>query len=662
MNMKKYTREHQELTKKINKWNYEYYVLDNPIVDDFLYDEFMKKLIKLETKEPSLITNLSPTQKIGGIVLDKFEKFTHKKPMMSLRNAFNEDDLKHFDSQLKKELGDSKYSYVCELKIDGVSIAIHYQNGKFFKAVTRGDGITGEDVTNNIRTLKSIPLSINYLKDLEIRGEVFIDKNDFNKLNAIKLNNNEDLFANPRNAAAGSIRQLDSKIAASRNLTAFMYFWMNNDISTHIEGLNNLKNNMFKVNQETKECHSIDEVISYCKEYELKRNDLNYEIDGIVIKVNEIKYYDDLGKTSKFPKWAIGYKFKAETAETKLLDIIPTVGRTGRITYNARLEPIQLAGTTVSNATLHNANYIKDLDIRIGDFVKVKKAGDIIPKVIAPSFKKRSKNIKVWKAHTHCPMCNSELEIFDGEVDQYCVNNNCKARIIESLAHFSSKKAMNIDGFGERIIITLIEKNIINNIVDIYSIYKWKDKITNIEGFGEKSFNNLIKAIEESKSLPLHNVLFGLGIRHIGEKVSKQLSNTFKTIDNIMSLNKELLLNQYEFGPKISSSLINYFHVEDNKKLINDLKESGVEFKSLKKIKLIDSKYKNKKIVITGTLSISRDDMKKHLEFLGVNIVSTMSKNIDYLLVGDNAGSKLQKAKKLNIDVIQENDIMKYIK
>jgi len=657
--MKRIEEHIKSIRGKLDKWNHEYYVLDKPSVDDFVYDELMKELLELETANPSLITFDSPSQKVGGTVIEKFEKFIHLKPMMSLGNAFNKEDLVHFDNQIKKELGNNKYSYSCELKIDGVSISLHYKDGKLFKGVTRGDGITGEEVTNNIKTIKSLPLSIEYKDDLEVRGEIFFKKSDFSKINEKRLKLNKDLFANPRNAAAGTIRQLDSKVVSNRNLDAFIYFWLNNDIESQDDAFNKLSSNKFKINKENKICNSIDEVFEYCKKYEETRSKLDYEIDGIVIKVNETKYYDELGKTAKFPKWAIAFKFKAEVSQTKLIDIVPTVGRTGRITYNARLEPVTLAGTIVQNATLHNANYIKDLDIRINDIVNVKKAGDIIPKVLSPVKEKRTKDCKEWKAHEVCPICKTHLEIFEGEVDQYCVNVSCKARIQQSIIHFVSKKAMNIDGLGERIIETLIDEKIISNVADIYKLEDHKDKIINMEGFGQKSYDNFVKAISDSKTLPLNNVLFGLGIRHIGEKVAKSIATKYKSIDNIIKISKEEALDQYEIGPKITDSIIHYFSSEKNVNLINDLKANGVLFNEVKQIKIIESKYKNKKMVLTGTLSIPRDEMKKKLESLGVDVIGTISKNIDYLLAGENAGSKLDKAKTLKVEVISEDDINK---
>ncbi len=656
----KIVEKYNKLKEQLNKWNHLYYVLDNPIVDDIVYDEAMQELIAIENLNPQLISLDSPSQKIGGTTIDKFNKINHSSPMMSLANAFNKEDLEHFDSQIKNTLGKNEYSFICELKIDGVSIAIHYEEGFFKLAITRGDGLVGEDVTNNVKKIKTIPLSILEKKPCEIRGEIFLSKKQFNKINEENLKNNKEPFANPRNVAAGTIRQLNSQIIAERNIDAFFYFWMNKDVLTQEESLEKLKTNKLKINKETKVCQTIEDVYKFCLKYEEKRQELDYEIDGIVIKINEKKYYDEIGKTSKFPKWAIAYKFKPELASTKLIDIIPTVGRTGRITYNARLEPINLSGSIIQNATLHNYNYIQGMDIRIGDIVQIKKAGDIIPKVLTPIISKRNKDLKKWEKINYCPICNSKLEIFENEKDQYCLNIQCPARVTQSIIHFVSKKAMNIEGLGEKVIEILIQKKLISNIVDIYKLNQKEAEIISLEGFGKKAFTNMIQAIEDSKELPLNNVLFGLGIRHIGEKVSKQLSKKYKDIETISQLNETNIIKDHEIGPKITESLTSYFNVEKNLETIKELQSLGVKFLPMKEIKVIENPYQNKKFVLTGTLSISRDEMVKKLEMLGAEVIGTISKNIDFLLAGTNAGSKLEKAKKMNIQIINEKDILNY--
>ncbi len=649
-----------QLKEQLNDWNYLYYVMDKPMVDDVVYDQGMQELILIEQEHPELVSIDSPSQKIGGTTIDKFEKIKHSSPMMSLANAFTKEDLEHFDSQIKNILGTNEYSFICELKIDGISISVHYEKGLFKSAITRGDGLIGEDVTNNVKKIKTIPLSILEKEDCEIRGEIFLSKKEFNKINEENIKNNKEPFANPRNVAAGTIRQLNSKIIAERNIDAFFYFWMNKDAKTQEESLQKLKDNKLKINEETRVCKTIDDVYNFCLHFEEKRQQLDYEIDGIVIKINEKRYYDEIGKTSKFPKWAIAYKFKAELASTKLIDIIPTIGRTGRITYNARLEPVNLSGSVIQNATLHNYNYIEGMDIRIGDVVQIKKAGDIIPKVLNPIISKRSNELKKWTKTEVCPICNSKLEIFENEKDQYCLNSQCPGRIMQSIIHFVSKKAMNIEGLGEKVIEVLLEKKLITNIVDIYRLKDKEQEIISLEGFGQKAYVNMIEAIEESKTLPLNNVLFGLGIRHIGEKVSKQLSKKYKDIETISNLNKDNIIKDHEIGPKITESLTNYFDVEKNIETIKELQELGVKFCPMEEIKVIQSPYKNKKIVLTGTLSTPRDEMIKKLESLGSEVIGTISKNVDFLLVGNNAGSKLEKAKKMNIKIINEKDILKY--
>ncbi|AVN63529.1 DNA ligase (NAD(+)) LigA [Mesoplasma florum] len=653
-----------DLREKLNEWAKQYYVLDNPSVDDAEYDKTIHQLIDLENQFPELITSDSITQKVGGIISDKFEKHTHKYPMLSLGDIFSWDEFINFNKQVAKVTDTENNEYTAELKIDGLSISLIYKDGVLQKGVTRGDGKVGENVTTNVKTIKSIPLSIPSKDEIEIRGEVFLGKKKFAKINEERLLNGEQLFANPRNAAAGTLRQLDSKIVAERNLDAYLYYYFNenNPINTQYESINQIKNLGLKINKETKICKTLEEVKSYIEYYTEKRDELDYEIDGIVFKLNDKKLQEEVGYTAKTPKWAIAYKFPAEVKQTKLLDIFPTVGRTGKITYNAKLEPVQIAGTTVSAASLNNAEYIMAKDLRINSIVKVKKAGDIIPEVISAIKDENFDLLPIWEKDVQCPACNELLEKTSTEVDQFCVNFNCPAQILRSLEHFASRGAANIVGLGGQTIKKLFEEKLITNIADIFKVEEHKENIINFEKFGEKSFENLIASIKESKNNSFEKTLFGLGIRHVGSKTALTLAQIYKNIDNLKNATYEELSSIDSVGEVLAMSIVDWFKIESNLQLINELKSFDVNFEYLGQAKNTGSTISEKSFVITGTLSESRDYFKDIIELNNGKVIGSVSKKTDYVLAGENAGSKLTKAEELNVKVINEEEFFAILK
>lgn len=640
-----------EIRNKLMKWNKEYYIEDSPSVSDAQYDGLMNELISLEKQYPEFYDENSPSVRVGGKALDHFVKIKHDFPMMSLGNAFSYDDVLSFKSQINRELArKDDFKIVGELKIDGLSIAIKYKNGQLDKAITRGDGIVGEDVTLNVRTIKSIPLKISYKEDLEVRGEIFMSNSTFDSLNKSGHN-----FANPRNAAAGTIRQLDSKIASERDLEAFIYSIPNpldHNLKTHTELLSFLKANGFRVNPESKLLNSDIEIKDYIEHITNVRESLDYTIDGIVFKVNDINLYEDIGFTSKFPKFMIAFKFPEEQARTKLIDIFPTVGRTGRITYNAKLEPVRLGGSTISSATLHNANYIYDLDLNIGDEVYIKKAGEIIPKVVSV-FKKN--NNEKWVETKECPNCSSTLIRELGEVDQYCLNQDCSAIIEASIIHFASRNAMNIEGLGENLVKRLLNQKVLTTLPSIYDLELHKQSLINMEGFNIKSVDNLINSIEKSKSSTLERFIFALGIRYIGEKTAKVLAKRFGSIDALINSSLNDLLKIRDLGEVGANSIIKHF--SQNKHVVVELVSKGIIFNTSNlEVKNI---FNGKNFVITGTLSKPRSYFKDKIELGNGNVSSAVSKNTDYLLIGENPGSKYDKAKSLNITIINENEFLK---
>ncbi|MGO5010504.1 NAD-dependent DNA ligase LigA [Niallia sp. Sow4_A1] len=657
----------KELHNLLNQYGYEYYVLDNPSVPDAEYDALLNELIRLEEQFPSLRTNDSPSQRIGGEILDMFSKVQHQKPMLSLGNAFNEADLRDFDRKVRAAIGED-FSYVCELKIDGLAVSLRYENGLFEQGATRGDGTTGEDITANLKTIRSIPLRLNQPISLEVRGEAFMPKKSFEALNKIKDENGEEPFANPRNAAAGSLRQLDPRIAASRNLDIFLYAIGDvgqTGVQSHSEGLDLLDTLGFKTNKERKKCQTIEDVLQYIEGWQEKRPHLPYEIDGIVIKVDGLAQQEQLGTTAKSPRWAIAYKFPAEEVMTKLLAIELNVGRTGVVTPTAVLEPVKVAGTTVKRASLHNEDLIREKDIRLGDMVVVKKAGDIIPEVVNVLVEKRTGEEEEFLMPTHCPECNSELVRLEEEVALRCINPKCPAQIREGLIHFVSRNAMNIDGLGERVVSQLFSEKLIEDVADLYTLDY--EQLIQLERMGEKSVNNLLQAIEASKQNSLERLLFGLGIRHVGAKAAKTIAMEFKHMDQLVKASKEELTAINEIGEKMADSIVTFFEQEEVLELINELKTYGVNMEYTGPLPVTtedaDSVFAGKTIVLTGKLEqLSRNEAKEQIELLGGKITGSVSKKTDLVIAGNDAGSKLTKAEQLGLEVWDEEKLMEELK
>ncbi|WP_144555325.1 NAD-dependent DNA ligase LigA [Bacillus sp. X1(2014)] len=654
----------EEISSQLNHYGYEYYVLDKPSVPDAEYDQLMQELLELEEQFPQLKTADSPSVRVGGTVLDVFEKVEHRTPMLSLGNAFNEQDLKDFDRRIRQAVGDD-FSYVCELKIDGLAVSLRYEDGLFIQGATRGDGTIGEDITANIKTIKSVPLRLREIVSMEVRGEAYMPKRSFEALNQARAERGEELFANPRNAAAGSLRQLDPKIAASRRLDVFLYgignISENSGIDSHSEGLDYLDRLGFKTNQERRKCSSIDEVIDYVNSWVEKRPHLAYEIDGIVIKVNSYAHQAALGTTAKSPRWAIAFKFPAEEVVTTLLDIELSVGRTGVITPTAILEPVKVAGTTVQRASLHNEDLIREKDIKLGDKVVVKKAGDIIPEVVNVLADQRTGEEVEFHMPTHCPECESELVRLEGEVALRCINPKCPAQLREGLIHFVSRVAMNIEGLGEKVISQLFLEKLIEDVADIYKLTR--EQLLALERMGEKSATNLIKAIENSKENSLEKLLFGLGIRHVGAKAAKTLAQQFGTMDKLAQASKDDLLAINEIGDKMADSIVAYFEKEEAVELINELAAAGVnmEYKGARPVAAdeSDSIFAGKTVVLTGKLEqLSRNEAKDKIEALGGNVAGSVSKKTHLVIAGEDAGSKLTKAQELGIEVWDEEKLL----
>ena len=648
-----------ELIKIINKASEEYYTNDNPTITDQEYDDYYHELEKLEQQYPELIREDSPTKRVGGKIIDEFKKVSHEIPMMSLGDIFSEDEIFEFDQRIKKTIPNP--TYVCELKIDGLSVSLLYENGKLIRGATRGNGIIGEDITHNVETIKSIPLVINDKRKIEVRGEIYMPKKSFNKLNQERQEKGESLFANPRNAAAGSVRQLDSKIAAKRNLSTFIYHLPSSDdfnIKYHHESLSFMKELGFIVNENIKIADNVNEVINYVKEWTEKRESLPYEIDGIVIKVDKIEDQKKLGYTSRTPKWAIAYKFPAVEVLTKIKNIEFCVGRTGKITPRADLDPVHLAGSIIKSVTLHNEDYIKEKDIMINDTIVLHKAGDVIPEVVKV-LKERRTGIEIpFKMIKNCPICNSKLEKKETEANYFCPNPNCDARNIEGLIHFSSRETMNIEGFGESIVEDFYNEGYLKTICDYYTLYNHKEDLKELEGFGEKSINNLLQNIEKSKENSLEKLLFALGIRYIGKKTAKILAINYRNIDKLMSAEYEDLVKIQDIGEVIADSVYKFFKEEKNINTINELKLLGVNME-YKGNESIDDNFNNKTFVLTGTLSkLTRDEASIEIENRGGKVTSSVTKKTDYVIVGENPGSKYQKAKDLNINILNEEEFL----
>ena len=654
-----------EITSLLNKYNYEYYVLDNPSVDDAEYDRLMNELIMLEGAYPELKSPLSPTSRVGGQVVSSFRKIVHKRMMLSLANAFNEDDLRAFDKRVKDALGVDNVEYVAEMKIDGLAMSLTYVDGKFDYAATRGDGTTGEDVSSNVLTIKSIPSSISTFKEVEVRGEVYMPKKVLSSLNKERSQKGEALLANARNAAAGSIRQLDSSIAASRKLDAYWYYFVNASdfgFKKHSDALDYIQSLGFRTNPERRICKGIEEVLKFVEEYTLKRPDLPYDIDGLVIKVNDMTKYDTIGYTAKTPKWAIAYKFPPEEVVTKLKDIIFTVGRTGKITPNAVLDPVRVQGSMIARATLHNEEFVVSKDIRVGDYVVLRKAGDVIPEVVRVVKERREEGTLPFKMTTSCPICGAPL--IQKDAIHYCSNVKCDARHIEGLIHYCSKDAMDIDGLGDKIIEYFFNQKFIHSIPSIYRLEQYAQDIKITDGFGEKSVVKLLQGIEKSKSNSLERLLFGLGIKEVGVKTAKTLASYFVTMEALEKATYEDLLLVPDIGDISARSIVDYFKEEDNKKMIDELKELGINMKYLgKPVSSKKTYFTGKTCVLTGTLAnFGRKEATEILESYGAKVTSSVSKSTSLVIFGTEAGSKLDKANALGIETMDEEEFIKTIK
>lgn len=648
------------LTDTLNKANVLYYVNDNPTLTDNEYDSLMDELIKLEAKYPEFKLSNSPTSKVGNEVIAEFKKVTHPTPMFSLADVFNYDELRDFDSRVQKEVPNPEY--VCELKMDGLAVSLIYKNGQFVSAATRGDGVIGEDITHNVRTIKKLPLSLHKNIDLEVRGEIYMTKKVFNELNTKRQAANEPLFQNPRNAAAGSIRQLDSKISKERKLDIVLYHLPNTNLQKHSQTIDLLASCGLPTNPNNRICKNIDEVLKYIDYWTVHRPELPYEIDGIVIKVNDLASQKILGNTVKYPKWAVAYKFPAEKVITKLTDIVCTVGRTGQITPNAVLEPIKVAGSTIRRATLHNYSYIQSKDLKIGDYVYLHKAGDVIPEVVGPVLERRD-SVKDYQMIKECPICKTKLELTESKIDLYCPNELCPARQINSLIHFISRDAMNIEGLGEQIVEDFYNMGLIKDIPDIYTLNKDREDLIELEGFGNKSVSNLLISIEQSKNNSLERLLNGLGISGIGIKSAKLLARKYGDIRNLMNANYEELQTIKDIGSVLAKNITNYFDNPKNRILISKLEELGVNMQYIGDKVINNPTFQDKKFVITGTIAgRSRDEIKHEIELRGGYTVESVSKKTDVVIVGENPGSKYEKAKNLNLTIWTPEDLENNLK
>ena len=653
-----------KLVALLNKYSYDYYVEDNPQISDTEYDTLYKQLEKLEQEYPEFILDNSPTQRVGDRVLDEFEKVIHKVPMLSLSNTFSIEDLRDFDSRISKLSSDDSIEYICELKIDGLAISINYENGKLVSAATRGDGMVGENVTENIKTIFSIPKTLKIKKSFEVRGEVYLPKKSFELLNKEREENNEVLFANPRNAAAGSIRQLDSRITAKRRLSAFIYSVVGDEnINSQKMALTVAADLGLPVNPNFKLCKTIDEVVDYIMYWEEHKQDLPYEIDGIVIKVNSYSLQEEIGSTQKSPRWATAYKFPEEELATKLLDIELSVGRTGIITPVAVLNPINISGSTVSKASLHNKDIIDELDIHIGDMVVVKKAGEIIPKVVRVVEELRLTNSKKYVMPNICPSCKSKTFTKEGDPFTRCLNLDCPEQNIRKIIHFASREALNIEGLGDKVVATLYEKEIIKHTIDLFSLDR--NKLVKLERMGDKSVDNLLNAIENSKQSSLDKVIFALGILNVGKKAGKILAEYYKNLTNFSKATVDELLELPDIGLITAESIVDYLSNDNNLRFINELIEIGMNPQYEIQDKNTDNIFSGKTIVLTGKLvELTRNEAKEYLERFGAKVTGSVTSKTDYVIAGEKAGSKLAKAEQLGIQVLSEDefiDIMKEV-
>lgn len=650
------------LRKELEKYSIEYYVYDNPSVSDQEYDRLMQELMALEEKHPEMYDANSPSQRIIGQVLEGFEKVRHDSQMLSLGNVFNYEEIEEFVTRIQGSVKDAEF--VVECKYDGLAMSLIYENGSFVRAVTRGDGLVGEDVSANIKTIQSIPMHIPERRHVEVRGEVYMPKKSFEELNERQKKNNQALFANPRNAAAGSIRQLDSSVCASRKLDAYWYYFQNAQdfgILTQQEALDRMRSLNFKVNPLFKVCKNTKEIWEFVQSIQEKRNDLPYEIDGMVIKLNSLSDQRTLGSTAKVPRYATAYKFPAERVQTRLLDIVITVGRTGKITPNAVLEPVRIAGTTVSAAQLHNEDMILSKDLRINDIVVVQKAGEIIPEVVSSVKERRDGSQVPYVYPTHCPVCGSRLVRLEGEAAHYCINQDCPARVVESMIHFASRDAMDIDTLGDKKIEQLHEFGFLNSIEDIYFLHEHREELLEKRGYQKKSVDKMLETIETSKKQPLALLLYGLGIRQVGKKAAAILANYFGSMDALMKADVDTLVSINDIGPITAQSIVEFFKDESNQKLIQTLKEQGLNMIQEKQ-EIKASRFTNKTVVLTGTLEhYTRNEAKEILENLGANVSGSVSKKTDYVIYGTAAGSKLAKAQNLGVATMSEEEFVEEV-
>ena len=648
-----------DLVKTLNQANVDYYLNDNPTLTDNEYDSLLMELFRLEEEYPEYKLPESPTSNVGTKILDSFAKITHQTPMFSLADVFNEDEVEAFVTRVEKEIKDPEF--VCELKMDGLGVNLTYKDGLLISAATRGDGVTGEDITNNFKTIKYVPIKLKEPIDLEVRGEIYMTKKSFAEANKKRIANGEEPFQNPRNAAAGSARQLNSAIAKERKLDTVLYHVPNTTEKTHYDTLKELEKLGLPINPNSRKVHNFQEIKEYIEEWTEKRPDLPYEIDGIVIKLNDIAGQRKMGNTARYPRWAVAYKFPAEKVVTQLEDIIFTVGRTGQITPNAVLAPVKVAGSTIRRATLHNESYIREKDLRIGDYVIIHKAGDVIPEVVEPVLERRQ-NVSLFEMISECPICHTKLIKSPSGIDYLCPNNHCPARKIEGLIHFVSRPAMNIDGLGDAIIEDFYNMNIITKIEDIYNLKDRKEELIELEGFGKKSVDNLLTSIEASKNNSLERLLFALGISGIGAKTAKVLAKKYDNIDNLMNATTEELTAIKDIGEVLANNIHDYFTKEENIKLINNLKNIGINMTYKGEKTLNNPLISNKKFVITGTISfMTRDEIKNILEKYDGTAVESVSKKTDVVIVGDSPGSKYEKAKKLGIEIWDENKLKEVI-
>ena len=645
----------EELTNILRKANYEYYNMDNPSITDQEYDKYLRELINLEEKYPELADPNSPTKRVGGEAIDKFAKVRHSIPMISLSNVFNEEEIRDFDKRIKN--AGFHPEYVCELKIDGLSVSLHYEHGKLKFAATRGDGVIGEDITHNVKTIKTVPLDLKRDIDIEVRGEIYMNKATLERINREREAKGEVKLQNVRNAAAGSIRQLDPKVAAKRHLDTWIYHLPNPldyGIATHFEALQYMKELGFKVNPASRLVHDIDGILAFIREYTEKRSNLPYEIDGIVIKVNDIRMQQELGSTTKYPRWATAYKFPAEEVLTKLVDIKFTVGRTGQVTPNAVLEPVLVMGSTIRRATLHNEDYCRSLDLRIGDIVSIKKAGDVIPEVVEAKPERRVGTEKPVEMIDTCPICGSKL-VKKGNVDYFCVNDACPKKNMEGLIHFASRNAMNIDGLGDEILEDFYNEGFVRNIPDFYHLNEHKEDIIELEGYGLKKVNNLLLAIEESKQNSVERLIFGLGIPGIGAKNAKLLASAYQDMQGLENATYDDLISIKDIGDILARNIVNFFANPTNLELIHTLEDLGVNMKYLGSEAKINENFTDKKFVLTGSISfMSRDKIKELIESYGGKCIDSVSKKTDVVIVGEEPGSKYTKAQELGIPIWNE--------